>query len=283
MSQVMRNRIAVYASFVKVEHTVFSLPLIFAGALLHLKHWPSARLMVLMLIAAGCGRIVAMGLNRLIDADLDARNPRTQRRELARGAMRRSEAWAVVVGAGLSYVAAAAAISPLCLRLSPVPVALFVVYPYLKRVTSLAHLGLGLAWSMGPLGGWLAAGGTPDRFREVIWLWIFSILWVAGFDVIYATMDERFDRAAGLHSLPVQLGRKRALQLAALLHACAFLMLAELWRNRLLSRGSLGGILVIGVLFLIQHLVAEKAPEFAFFHVNAVLGFVVLFAIYTGV
>ena len=131
------GRLKTYASFIKLEHTVFSLPLIYAGALLH-REGLSARLAVLILLAAAGGRVVAMGLNRLIDAKIDARNPRTVQRELPRGAMRRGEAWAVVGAAGLVYAVSAAALAPVCLWLSPIPVALFVMYPYLKRVTPLA-------------------------------------------------------------------------------------------------------------------------------------------------
>src|SRR3989338_6394655 len=223
------NRFFAYAGFVKLEHTIFSLPLIFAAAILSLHRWPSLTLAGLILIAAASGRVMAMGLNRLIDADIDARNPRTQRRELPRGAMQRREAWMIVAVAGALYVTSAAMIAPICLWLSPVPVALFVCYPYLKRLTALAHLGLGLAWSMAPLGGWLAAARSLDRFHNVAWLWLFSVLWVTGFDIIYATMDEAFDRQAGLHSLPAAMGKRPALRVAALLHAIAFVTLALLW------------------------------------------------------
>src|SRR3989338_6614573 len=143
-----------------------------------------------------------MGLNRLIDAEIDAHNPRTRQRELPRGAMQQGEAWAIVAVAGALYAASAAAIAPICLWLSPLPVALFVISPYLKRWTALAHLGLGLAWSMAPLGGWLAASQSLEGVAQAGGWWLFSILWLAGCDVIYATMDEAFDRQAGLHSLP---------------------------------------------------------------------------------
>ncbi len=120
-----------YASFVKLEHTVLSLPLIYAGALLVLRSWPSGVFAAWVLLAAIGARTMAMGLNRIIDAQLDARNPRTRSRELPRGAMHKQEAWAIVAAAGALYLASAAALGPLCLRLSPVPVILFVIYPYL--------------------------------------------------------------------------------------------------------------------------------------------------------
>lgn len=275
-------RVAIYAGFVKIEHTVFSLPLIVAGALLHAGR-PDGRTLLLILLAAAAARVVAMGLNRLIDADLDARNPRTRGRELPRGAMKRREAWAIVGIAGLVYVASAAALAPICLALSPIPVALFVGYPYLKRFTSLAHLGLGLAWSMAPLGGWLAASKSLASISEIGWLWLFSLLWVAGFDIIYATMDEAFDREAGLHSLPAALGKARALRIAAGFHALAFASLAMLWLQ-------LGGSVApglwlagIGALFIWQHAIAARKPEFAFFQLNGWLGFLVLGLVVSGV
>ena len=283
MTAAAENRWKVYAGFIKLEHTIFSLPLIFAGTWLALRHAPSATLAALILAAAIGGRAMAMGLNRLIDAEIDARNPRTQRRELPRGAMRRREAWVIVVVAGALYVASAAAIAPICLRLAPIPVALFVIYPCLKRVTALAHLGLGLAWSMAPLGGWLAASQSLANLKEVGWLWLFSVLWVTGFDMIYATMDEAFDRQAGLHSLPAAIGTRGALRIALLLHAAAFATLCLLWSKQLDRDVALLWLAAIGGLFIWQHAVAARKPEFAFLQLNGVLGFLVLGFVVVGI
>jgi len=277
------NRLKTYASFVKLEHTVFSLPLIFSGTLLHTYGWPRVALIVWILLAAIGGRVMAMGLNRIIDAELDTSNPRTRQRELPRGAMKRKEAWCVVAAAGALYLLSTAAIAPICFWLSPIPVALFAAYPYLKRSTSLAHLGLGLTWSMAPLGGWLAASKSLAALGEIGWLWLFSVLWVTGFDIIYATMDEAFDRKAGLHSLPAKLGKAKALQAARVIHAGAFLALAALWRTQLYSPIAWLWLLAIGVLFIWQHAVAERRPEFAFFKLNGVLGFLVLGMVLAGI
>ncbi len=292
------NRFRTYARFVKLEHTVFSLPLIFAGTILAARQLPSVQLTALLLLAAAGARTMAMGFNRLIDAEIDARNPRTQRRELPRGAMQRREAWAIVALAGAIYVLSAAAIAPICLWLSPIPVILFFIYPYLKRVTTLAHLGLGLAWSMGPLAGWLAAASYQaeaaipsvsegrlaplSAIKEVSWLWLFSVLWVTGFDIIYATLDEAFDRQAGLHSLPAQMGKRPALRVAAVLHGAAFAALATMWLKQLYSDAALWWLAAIGALFIWQHAVAEKKPEFAFFKLSGVLGFLVFGFVATG-
>lgn len=277
------NRLKTYAGFVKLEHAVFSLPLIYAGALLTPRAVLNARLAVLILLAAIGGRIMAMGLNRIIDAEIDARNPRTRGRELPRGAMQRGEAWGIVALAGLLYVASAWAIAPICLQLSPIPVVLFVIYPYLKRFTSFSHLGLGLAWSMAPLGGWLAASRSLSGFSEIVWLWLFSILWVTGFDIIYATMDEAFDREAGLRSLPARMGKRPALRVAAILHAAAFLSLVALLRGSLHpSPLALVWLAAIGALFIWQHAVASRRPAFAFFQLNGALGFLVFGFVASG-
>jgi len=276
------HRLRIYASFVKLEHTVFSLPLIYAGALIAGRGAISVESAVLILLVAVGGRVVAMGLNRLIDADIDARNPRTNARELPRGAMQRWEAWLVVAAAGTVYLSAAAALAPMCLWLSPIPVVVFIVYPYLKRFTAFSHLGLGLAWSMVPLGGWLSVSKSLAHLPEVGWLWFFSVLWVVGFDIIYATMDEAFDREFGLHSLPARFGKRRALLIAALLHVGAFLSLVALWRSQLHSPLALLWLGAVGALFIWQHAVAERRPEFAFFHLNGVIGFLVLGFVFAG-
>lgn len=276
MSHRTVDRFKAYAGFIKLEHAVFSLPLVLSGALLQDRRWPSWSLLGWMFGAAAAARVVAMGLNRIIDAGLDARNPRTAQRELPRGAMRHREAWGVVLVAGAVYLGSAAAIAPVCAWLSPIPVALFVIYPYLKRLTVLAHVGLGLAWSMGPVGGWLAAAKSLDRLHEISWLWLFSVLWVSGFDIIYATMDEAFDRQAGLRSLPVRLGSRHALRIAAVLHAGAWVLLGILWYKQLGHDQALWWLAAIGGLFIWQHAIAPRRPAFAFFQLNAVLGFLVL-------
>lgn len=282
------KRLKTYAGFVKIEHTVLSLPLIFAGTLLGSRGWPSLNLVGLILLAAAGARVAAMGLNRLIDAEIDRRNPRTKQRELARGAMRAGEGWAVVLAGSAVYLASAAAISPVCLMWSPLPLALFTAYPYLKRFTSLAHLGLGLAWSLGPVAGWLAAASAAavpsvsEGLAEVGWLWLFSLLWVTGFDVIYATMDEAFDRQAGLHSLPVALGKRNALNAAVLIHVAAFACLVMLWRSQLQTPASLAWLLATGALLVWQHAIAGKNPEFAFFRLNSIVGFLVFGLVASG-
>lgn len=277
------TRLRTYASFVKIEHSVFSLPLVFAGTLLFTRGAFSPRLGLLILTAAVGARAMGMGMNRLIDAQIDARNPRTRRRELPSGAMARPEAWALTLASGAVYLAAAAAIGPVCLWWSPVPVALFTVYPYLKRFTTAAHVGLGLAWSLGPAAGWLAASGSMAGFGEVGWLWAFSFFWVSGFDIIYATMDETFDRQEKLFSLPARIGKRGALRVAAFLHVLAFVCLILLWKTQLRTPASLAWAGAAGIALVWEHAVAGKDPEFAFFKLNGTISFLVFAMILAGI
>jgi 4-hydroxybenzoate polyprenyltransferase len=282
MPAAVLSRARTYASFVKLEHSVFSLPLIGAGLFVGAGGWPSEGVIGWVLLGAVAGRVAAMGINRLIDAAIDRRNPRTQRRELPAGLMADWEGRLVVAAASALYLASAWVLGPLCLALSPIPLALFVVYPYLKRVTPLCHLGLGLAWSMGPLGAWIAGAQSLAGFDRIAWLWAFSILWVTGFDVIYATMDEAFDRAEGLHSLPADLGKAPALAVAGALHVAAIAALAAWWWQQGGAVAVLPWLLGIGGLLAGQLGAAPTRPDVAFFQLNAPVGFLVLGLVLTG-
>ncbi len=149
---------------------------------------------------------------------------------------------------------------------------LFLGYPYLKRFTSLAHLGLGVTWSVAPVAGWLAATGSLTGLGTIGWLWLFSICWVSGFDIIYATLDEAFDRTHGLHSLPARFGAPRALRIAACLHGVALIALWALWHTQLHSLHSFLWLVGVGVLFIWQHAIATRRPAFAFFPLNGLVG-----------
>jgi 4-hydroxybenzoate polyprenyltransferase len=276
------DRARTYARFVKIEHALFSLPLILAGALLAAPTgfaWP-----VLGWIAlAGTGaRIAALALNRLLDRAIDARNPRTQVRELPSGAMNALEGWGVALAGALVYAFAAARLNPLCLLLSPVPLVVFAVYPLLKRVTPLCHFGVGAALALSPLGGYLAI--RPDlgaAFREAGPLAIFTLGWVASFDIIYATLDIEFDRAHGIHSLPAALGTERALQISRASHVVAFVALAW-WAIARWPSPLVAGALVLVAAGLAWQQKSAHNVDLAFFRINSVLGFVVLAVVLAG-
>lgn len=278
----MRERLSTYRHFVKIEHTLFSFPLLLSGALLATGHSLTLRTFVLILLAGTGARTSALGLNRILDRKLDGANPRTASRELPRGAMTPPEAWLVTLIGTMVYLLAAYLISPRCLILAPIPLTLFVIYPLLKRVTIWAHLGVGLALSMAPIGAWYAVTLTFEGIGPALILGLFTVLWVSGFDIIYSTLDEEHDRRAGLHSLPTRLGGRKALFVSMVFHLAAFVCLAVLYWMELRGVASLLLLLLTGGLLYIEHRKASDV-ELAFFKINSVLGFVVLAFVYAGV
>ena len=269
-------------TFIKVSHTLFSLPLVFAGLFLGAGGWPDARTLVLALVAAAGARTSAMALNRIIDRKIDAKNARTRTRELPSGRLSLSQGWGVVTVGGALYLAAARALGPFLLAISPIPLVVFVAYPYLKRFTPLCHLGVGVALGLSPWAGWLAVKQTWSGSGEVLPLVLFGVLWVAGFDIIYATLDLEFDRAHGVHSVPASLGERRAIQVSGLLHAIAWLALALLWFQAGWTLWAWVPLLAVALVLYLEHRLAEHV-EIAFFNLNIVVGFVVLALVLTGV
>ncbi|HYM80380.1 MAG TPA: 4-hydroxybenzoate octaprenyltransferase [Candidatus Limnocylindria bacterium] len=281
------QRLRIYASFVRFEHTLFSLPLILAGVFSAAGPPMSLGRWVLVGVAAVGARSAALALNRLIDARLDALNPRTRSRELPAGRMRASEAWLLLAGSSAAYLAACAALGPWYLRVAAVPLAVFALYPYLKRVTPLCHFGVGAALALAPLAGFAAAHPDLRDWAPAALLAVFAFLWVSGFDIIYATLDEDFDRAHGVRSLVAWLGRKRALWASGMLHVAAFLVLV--FAVRALSTtaplfigwapwGYPALVVVLagaGVLLYLEQRWAEDV-NLAFFKVNVAVGFAVL-------
>lgn len=268
--------------FVKLEHTLFSLPLIFSGAILAAGGKISLRLTGLMLLAAVGARTVALALNRMIDRHLDKQNARTAVRELPAGRMTITHAWLVLLAGLILYFVSAELIGRFCLLWSPLPLAIFVFYPYMKRFTPLAHFGVGLGLAMAPLAGWVAVTQSLDNLMPGFILGLFTLLWVAGFDIIYATLDEQFDRQANLYSLPAVFGRKRALAISGLLHVLAFLVLLAIFMLYLRTLAAAPLLAGAGFLLYLEHAKANDV-ELAFFKINAVLGFVVFAMVIVGV
>ena len=186
---IWSTRLLAYARFIKFEHTLFSLPLLFAGALLAQGGWPPAKLSLLILLAGVGARTLALALNRLIDLRVDAKNPRTRDRELVTGALSVWDALLVSTAGLALYLWAAKSINGFCFLWSWVPLIFFVIYPTMKRFTWLCHFGLGLTWALAPLGGWFA---VRPGFEGSWPAWIlagFSFFWLTGFDIIYAPLD----------------------------------------------------------------------------------------------
>ncbi len=212
------------AGLVRIEHTVFALPFAYVGAFLAADGWPGISNVLWITVAMVGARTLAMALNRLVDAELDARNPRTAGRELPSGALTRLQVVALCGVAFAVFLVAVFQLDPVVRWLWPIPVALFFVYPYLKRFTWLCHLWLGACLGLAPVGAWLAVSGSAP------WeAWVLSgavLLWVAGFDVFYSLFDLEHDRREGLHSWAVRFGERGAFTGARLLHAGTVLLLA---------------------------------------------------------
>src|SRR5215831_15790754 len=221
------SRLRTYLSFVRFSHSVFALPFALAGALLAARHvaitWPTVGWILVAMVAA---RSAAMGFNRLVDARMDALNPRTANRELPRGTMSSLEAIAFVLAASAVFVFAAWQLNPICFALSPVALAIVFWYSLAKRFTTWTQLFLGLAMAVAPVGGWLAVGG---RGGWEPWLLAAAIgSWVGGFDVLYACQDLDFDRAHGLNSIPVRFGVPVSLAISRAMHVVAVVCLVAL-------------------------------------------------------
>ena len=214
---MMFTRLRTYLLFVRFSHSVFALPFALAGALLASRQSPiTAATFGWILAAMVSARSAAMGFNRLVDARMDALNPRTSNRELPRGAMSMREAALFVAVASACFGYSAWRLSPLCFVLSPVALAIVFWYSLAKRYTTWTQMFLGLAMAVAPVGGWLAVGG---RAGWEPWLLALAIgTWVGGFDVLYACQDVDFDRAHGLRSIPVRFGVARSLAISRAMH-----------------------------------------------------------------
>ena len=240
-----------YLSFVRFSHSVFALPFALVGALLAARlvtvGWHQVLWIVVAMVAA---RSAAMGFNRLVDAEYDARNPRTAMRELPQGAITRPAATVFVVISSVVFVAAAGQLSTLCLALSPVALAIVFWYSLAKRYTAYTQAFLGLAMAVAPVGGWLAAGG---RGGWEPWLLGLAIgLWVGGFDVLYACQDLEFDRAHGLQSIPVRFGLARSILISRVMHASTILCMLLVGYIAGLGPLYAAGVALVGVLLVYE-------------------------------
>jgi 4-hydroxybenzoate polyprenyltransferase len=272
-----------FAALVKIEHTVFALPFAYVGAFLAVGGVPSAHDLLWVTVAMVGARSLAMGLNRLVDAGIDARNPRTATRELPAG---RLSAWQVVLFCLASlgiFLLAVYELDPLVRWLWPIPVAGFVVYPYLKRFTWLSHLWLGAVDGLAPVGGWVAVTG---KLPLEAWLLGGAVAcWVAGFDLFYALLDVEVDRRERLHSVATKFGERGVFWGARVLHALTVALLAA--AGVALDAGIFYwlGVATVGGLLVYEHSLVRPGQlrrlDTAFFTMNGVIsvaffGFVLL-------
>jgi 4-hydroxybenzoate polyprenyltransferase len=285
------SRWLVYANFVKLPHTLFALPFALVGVVLASYRapvtWPTIGWIVLAFTAA---RFAAMGFNRIVDRDIDRRNPRTQRREIPSGVLPVSEAVAAVSVAAAVFIYAAWQLNPLCASLSPAALGWVLFYSYTKRFTRWCHLVLGVGMSIAPVGGYLAVTGEWSRpWWMLIALALAVMTWGGGFDVLYALQDIDFDRSQRLHSLPSSLGGKRALGVARLLHAATVACLAAVGAATFADAPGGGyyaiGVAIAAVLLVYEHSLVKHDDfsrlDAAFFTMNGVISIVFFICVLT--
>jgi 4-hydroxybenzoate polyprenyltransferase len=275
-----------FARLVKFEHTIFALPFAYVGALLAVDGAPGAHDLLWITVAMVGARSLAMGLNRLIDTAIDERNPRTAARELPTGVLSRAQVWAFC-GASLAvFLVAVWQLDPLVRWLWPIPVAGFVVYPYLKRFTWLCHLWLGAVDGLAPVGAWVAITG---KLPWEAWALGSAVgLWIAGFDLLYALFDVDVDRAQGLHSWATRFGEEGVFRGARAFHALTVVLLGAAGLGLGLGVGYWIGVGTVAALLLWEHSLVGpdnlRRLDAAFFTMNGVisvvfLGFVLLEAL----
>lgn len=268
-----------FARLVKIEHTVFALPFAYIGALLSVNRIPSAHDLLWITVAMVGARSAAMGLNRLIDAELDARNPRTERRELPAGVLTRTQVVLFCAASAALYVVAAFQLAHIVRWLWPIPLALFVVYPYLKRWTWLCHAWLGIADGLAPVGGWVAVTG---RLPWEPWVLGAAVaVWVGGFDLFYSLFDVDVDLREGLHSVATRFGVRGAFVGARAAHVTTVALLAVVGVGLSLGWWYWIGVVAVAALLVYEHLLVSPTDlrrlDAAFFTINGVIS-VVFFA-----
>ena len=263
---------------IKWEHSIFALPFALTAVLLASRGNPGWRTLAWILVAMVTARSCAMAFNRWADADLDAANPRTRSRAIPAGHLSRQFVLGFTVLMGMAFLFAAAELNRLTLYLAPFVLVVLLGYSYMKRVTRWSHLVLGLALGLAPAAAWIAVRGTLDP--RILVLTAAVMLWVGGFDVLYACQDFEHDREVGLHSVPQALGIPAAFRIARLMHLCMLALL--IWFGFLFRFGVAGwlGIGAAGLLLACEHAIVSprdlRRLNAAFFTMNGVIAMVFL-------
>jgi 4-hydroxybenzoate polyprenyltransferase len=271
------SRLVRYVNFVKLPHTVFALPFALVGATLaSFRRGVNLATLGWIVLAFTAARFAAMGFNRIVDRQIDARNPRTARRELPSGLLGVREASIAVGLASVLFVLAAWRLNPLCAALSPIALGWVLWYSYTKRFTHWSHIVLGVGLAIAPVGGYLAVAGewsTPWWMLIALALGVSS--WTAGFDILYSLQDEEFDRAERLHSVPVVFGRRGALAIARGLHVLTIVALAAVGVAVPVGWLYAAGVCVAAALLLYEHSLVHgddlSRLDAAFFTMNGVI------------
>ena len=261
---------------IKWEHSVFALPFALTGAVLAANGWPPLRVLFWIVVCMISARSAGMAFNRLVDARLDAANPRTAMRALPAGTLRSSFVAGFVLVSALVFVLASAMLNRLTLELAPLALAVVLVYSYMKRLTRWSHLVLGLALGIAPSAAWIGVRGSLDP--RIVVLTAAVLLWVGGFDILYACQDFEHDRKAGLNSVPQAFSLETAFWIARVMHLGMMALL--LWLVRLFELGHVAeiGLIVVALLLLYEHSIISpkdlKRMNAAFFTLNGVISVV---------
>lgn len=278
-----------FLELIKFEHTIFALPFAYLGMLLAADGWPTWGQFIWITVAMAAARTLAMGANRVIDRELDARNPRTAGRPLVTGTITPTTAWAGSAVAVAVLAVAAYALGPLPFRLLPGAILFLIGYPLTKRFTVFSHLILGATDGLAPLGAWAAIRGSLATSSDLpAWvLWLAVTLWIAGFDMIYACQDVEFDRAERLHAVPARYGIAAALRLSTLAHGLTAVLLVALglmvplpwpyWVGLAASAG------LLGYEHALIHPDDLSRLNLAFFNVNGVISLTLFIATFAAV
>ncbi len=273
MTNSVWGKLVALLEMIKFSHTVFAFPFALMGvvlASLASGTAPSFAQVFWICLAMVGARTGAMGLNRIIDARIDADNPRTSERHLPAGKIAMGEAWLLVAGAFALLLLSAWMLNPLCLILTPVAIFLLALYSFCKRFTAMAHVVLGLCLAAAPVGAWIALRG--DIGWPVVVLGLAVLFWVAGFDIFYALQDYEFDKDNGLFSIPSRFGVKRSFQITRAFHVVMVILLLILFFSKGLGILYLIGVVVVAGLLIYEHLLVSPDDlsrlDAAFFNMN---------------
>ncbi len=275
------KKLAIVLEMIKFEHTIFALPFAFIGAFLAARGFPGWMKSFWIIIAMVGARSAAMAFNRLADRRFDRLNPRTANRALAKGLLSVGFVWGFVLLSSSVFIFAAWRLTPLAFYLSPVALATVLLYSYTKRFTSFSHMFLGLALALAPVGAWIAVRG--DLVPSILLLSLVVLLWVAGFDIIYACQDQEFDRRMGLYSFPSRLGIRKSLWISTLLHLVMVFLLFLVLRLFQLSYLSWAGFAVVVAALIYEHSLVRPEDlsrvNAAFFTVNGFVSIVLFLSV----
>lgn len=252
----MWRRICLTLEMIKFEHSVFALPFALTGALLAIREstldwrslWPKFLWIVIAMVGA---RSAAMAFNRVVDADIDSRNPRTRTRHIPTGLLSSAFGWGFVALSSLIFIYAARELNPVCFKLAPVALAIVFFYSFTKRFTAFSHLVLGFALGIAPAAAWIAIRGSLDP--QILWLTAAVTFWTAGFDIIYSCQDFEFDVTESLFSLPSRIGVTAALRVSRTLHILMIVCLLALSYGLKLGPLSVAGIAAVALLLIYEH------------------------------